>query len=327
MKSGSFPHCLILFSVLYRALLVYCVIGKHMCMHRIRGAAAGKEGKPMFQIALEDAVQPDELSTTLTVVLILFVTLVVGLLHRVLYKRVSAKHLFWYFLNSIIQVLIYVVGFIVAVARVPQLSRLTTTLLAGSGIVALAVSLSAQESLSNIVSGLFISLYRPFKVGDRIKLVNSGVVGYVESITLRHTVIKTLTNTRITVPNSVLNKEIIENSNLVETIASYYVDVSISYESDIDKARRIMADIVGGHPLYVDVRKSKSEEKVPVLMRAFESSGVALRARVWTKTVDDNFKACSDIRIELLRQFRKAGIEIPYTKIKLVEEQKDDHLP
>ena len=266
------------------------------------------------------AIHTDDLPAAVTVAVILFVTLVVGLLHRVLYKRVSARHLFWFFLNSIIQVLIYVVGLIVAVSRVPQLSRLTTTLLAGSGIVALAVSLSAQESLSNIVSGLFISLYRPFQVGDRIRLVGSGVVGYVESITLRHTVVKTLTNTRITVPNSIMNKEIIENSNLVETIASYYVDVSVSYESDIEKARRIMADVVGSHPLYVDVRKSKSEEKVPVLMRAFESSGVALRARVWTKTVDDNFKACSDIRIELLRQFRKSGIEIPYTKIKIVEE-------
>ena len=265
------------------------------------------------------AVQPDGLSSTVTAALIIFFTLVIGLLHRVLYKRVSSKHLFWLFLNSIIQVLIYVVGLIVAIARVPQLSRLTTTLLAGSGIVALAISLSAQESLGNIVSGLFISLYRPFNVGDRIKLVNSGVVGYVESITLRHTVIKTLTNTRITVPNSIMNKEIVENSNLVETMASYYVDVSISYESDVEKAREIMADIVGSHPLYVDVRKSKSEEKVPVLMRAFESSGIALRARVWTKTVDDNFKACSDIRIELLKQFQRAGIEIPYTKIKIVE--------
>ena len=260
-----------------------------------------------------------DLSTTMIVILIILGTVAVGLLHRFLYKLVSPKHLFWSFLNSIIQVIIYVFGVILAVSRVPQLSRLTTTLLAGSGIAALAISLSAQESLSNIVSGLFISLYRPFNVGDRIKLIGSGVVGYVESITLRHTVIKTLTNTRITVPNSVMNKEIVENSNLVETIASYYVDVSISYESDVDKARRIMADIVGSHPLYVDVRKSKSEEKVPVLMRAFESSGIALRARVWTKTVDDNFKACSDIRIELLKQFRKAGIEIPYTKIKIVE--------
>lgn len=280
----------------------------------------------MFRVALEGGLAPlrmDDLSTTVTVVLILVVTLVVGLLHRVLYKRVSAKHLFWLFLNSIIQGVIYVVGVILAVSRVPQLSRLTTTLLAGSGIVALAVSLSAQESLGNIVSGLFISLYRPFNVGDRVKLVGSGVVGYVESITLRHTVIKTMTNTRITVPNSVLNKEIIENSNLVETMASYYVDVSVSYESDVEKARRIMADIVGSHPLYVDVRKSRSEEKVPVLMRAFENSGIALRARVWTKTVDDNFKACSDIRIELLRQFKKAGIEIPYTKIKIVEMPKE----
>ena len=270
----------------------------------------------------------NELSTTVTVCLIITVTLAIGLLHRVLYKLVSKKHLFWLFLNSIIQGIIYVVGFMYAVSAIPQLSRLSTTLLAGSGIVALAVSLSAQESLSNIVSGLFISLFRPFNVGDRIKLVSSGVVGHVESITLRHTIIKTLTNTRITVPNSIMNKEIIENSHMVETIASYYVDVSISYESDIDRARYIMADIVGSHPLYVDVRKDMSEEKVPVLVRAFESSGIALRARVWTQTVDENFKACSDIRIELLKRFRREGIEIPYTKIVIADIPKStDDLP
>ena len=263
-----------------------------------------------------------ELSTTVTVCIIIIVTLAIGLLHRGLYKLVSAKHLFWLFLNSIIQGVIYIVGFICAVSAIPQMSRLSTTLLAGSGIAALAVSLSAQESLSNIVSGLFISLFRPFNVGDRIKLISSGVVGHVESITLRHTVIKTLTNTRITVPNSVMNKEIIENSHLVETIASYYVDVSISYESDVDRARYIMADIIGSHPLYVDVRTDLNEEKVPVLMRAFESSGIALRARVWTKTVDDNFKACSDIRMEILKRFRREGIEIPYTKIVMVDNSK-----
>ena len=279
----------------------------------------------MFQIAPEGgvaSVHMGELSITVKVVVIIFATLFIGLLHRGVYKRASPKHLFWIFLNNIIQGIIYVAGLIFAVSAIPQLSRLSTTLLAGSGIAALAISLSAQESLGNIVSGLFISLFRPFNVGDRVKLVNSDVVGHVESITLRHTVIRTLKNTRVTVPNSVMNKEIVENSNLVESIASYYVDVNISYESDIDLARSIMADIVGSHPLYVDVRKDMSEEKVPVLMRAFESSGIALRARVWTKTVDDNFKACSDIRIDLLKQFREAGIEIPYTKINIVESPK-----
>ena len=264
----------------------------------------------------------NELSTAVTVCLIIIATLAIGLLHRVLYKRVSPKHLFWLFLNSIIQGIIYVVGFMLAISTIPQLSRLSTTLLAGSGIVALAVSLSAQESLGNIVSGLFISLFHPFNVGDRIRLISTDVVGYVESITLRHTIIKTLTNNRITVPNSIMNKEIIENSHMVETIASYFVDVSISYESDVDLARYIMADIIGSHPLYVDVRKNMREEKVPVLVRAFESSGIALRARVWTKTVDESFSACSEIRIEILKRFKEEGIEIPYTKIVIIDNSK-----
>lgn len=261
----------------------------------------------------------NELYEAALVLLIIFVTLAAGLAHRALYKRISPKHLFLLFLNSIIQGMIYLTGFLCVVAVFPELTKLSATLLAGSGFLALAASLSAQESLSNIAGGLFISLFRPFNVGDRVKLVNSGVVGYVESITLRHTVIRTLTNTRITVPNSVMNREIVENSNMVEEIASYYVDVSISYESDLERARAIMADIVGSHPLYVDTRKDPAWEKVHVFVRAFEASGIALRARVWTKTVDDNFRACSDIRAELLKRFQAEGIEIPYTKIKLVE--------
>ena len=261
-----------------------------------------------------------DLSTTVIAILILAGTLVVGLIHRVIYKRVAKKHLGWLFLNSIIQGIIYLVGIIWAASVIPELKRLSTTLLAGSGIAALVISLSAQESFSNVISGMFISLFRPFNVGDRIRLVSSGVVGYIESISLRHTVIKTLTNARITVPNSIMNKEIVENNNLVESIASYYLEVGVSYESDIDRARAIMAEIVGNHPLYVDVREEPSEEKVPVLMTAFESSGVTLRARVWTRTVEDNFNACSDIRIAILQRFRGEGIEIPYTKIKLVED-------
>ena len=205
----------------------------------------------------------NELSTTVVVILILAATLTVALLHRILCKLLSPKHLFWVFMNSILHSIIYVVGIIWAVSAVPELSRLSTTLLAGSGIVALVVSLSAQESFGNIVSGLFISLFRPFNVGDRIRLVSSGVVGHVESISLRHTVIKTLTNTRITVPNSIMNKEIIENSDMIENIASYYVDVSVSYESDIERARAIMAEIVGSHPLYVDVRRICPRRKCP----------------------------------------------------------------
>lgn len=262
------------------------------------------------------------LSTVITVCLIIVVTLAIGLLHRFFYKRLSSKRMFPLFLNRVIEGIIYLVGILCVISVIPQLSQLSTTLLTGSGIVALAVSLSAQESLGNIVSGLFISLFHPFTVGDRVKLISAGVVGYVESITMRHTIIRTLTNTRIVVPNSTMSQEIIENSNIVEEIASYYVDVSISYESDIDRARSIMAEIVGNHPLYVDVRKDMTQEKVHVFMRAFESSGIALRARVWTKTVDDNFRACSDIRIELLKRFQKEGIEIPYTKIKIVDAHK-----
>ncbi len=78
--------------------------------------------------------------------------------------------------------------------QIPGMSRITQALLAGSGIVALVLSLAAQESFSNLISGMLISMCRPFNVGDRIHLINSDITGWVEDITLRHTVIRTLTD-------------------------------------------------------------------------------------------------------------------------------------
>ena len=66
-----------------------------------------------------------------------------------------------------------------------------------------------REATANLVSGVFISLFKPFGIGDRIKLSDKQIDGVVEDISLRHTIIRTFENTRIVVPNSVLNLSLI----------------------------------------------------------------------------------------------------------------------
>lgn len=249
------------------------------------------------------------LFTLAEVTAILCVTFIVAFLFRRVYMRKSNIPLSKSFLYHTILGAIYICGGLNALAAIPQLNNFASTLLAGSGIAALGLSLSAQESLSNVVSGLFITIFKPFEVGDRITLVGANITGYIESISLRHTVIKTLTNTRVIVPNSTMNKEIVENAEIVDKTASYFLDVDVSYESDIELAKSILAETIFEHPLYLQ------ENPAVVQVRAFEASGVSLRCRVWTKTVDDNFTACSDIRSTLLQRFKENGIEIPYQKI------------
>lgn len=256
--------------------------------------------------------------SSIRAILVLIITFLIVKVAKKIFSKSKVKNtLIHKFIKNITIYLLYLIGIITSISQLPQLNQITKTIIAGSGIIALAVSLSAQESLNNIISGLFIILFKPFDVGDRITLVNSNITGTVEDITLRHTVIKTFINSRVVVPNSTINKEVIENSNLIDSRASSFVDVYVAYESDIDKAIEIMANIIGSHPMYVDTRDESVKDStplVPVFIRELGNSGVCLRASMWTKTVSDNFNACSDARLKILKSFKNNNIEIPYTK-------------
>lgn len=265
-------------------------------------------------------------SILLRISIVVLITYLVSHTLKKLWNRApkSSQLLYWKFIYNMIQAAVYLLGTLLAIGQIPQLSRVTQTILAGSGILALAVSLSAQESLNNIISGMFITLFKPFEVGDRITLVNNHITGTIEDITLRHTLIKTFTNTRIVIPNATINKEIIENSNLVDSNASAFVDVAVAYESDIDRAMIIMADVIGRHPQYLDTRTDEEKETVPrvkVYVRELGDSGIMLRANMWTRTVNENFAACSDVRLQIKKTFDEEGIEIPYTKYTIIQQK------
>lgn len=269
----------------------------------------------------------DGTSIVIRIALILLATMLVVKIIRAFSNRGDVQStLYKKFLYNVIIAILYITGLLLIISQIPGLGQVVKTLLAGSGILALALSLSAQESLSNVISGFFLTLFKPFEVGDRVKLVNSNITGIVEDITLRHTVIKTFINSRVVIPNSSINKEIIENSNLIDSKASSFVDINISYDSDIHKAMEIMAQIIGDHPLYIDTRTQEDidnkVEKVRVYVRELGESSIALRANMWTDTVPKNFEACSDVRISIKEAFEANGIEIPYKKITINTEER-----
>jgi small-conductance mechanosensitive channel len=211
-------------------------------------------------------------------------------------------------------IVIWAAGIMVSVSWLPFFSEAAVALLAGSGIAALTIGLAAQESLGNAFNGLFISIFKPFEVGDRIHLVNANITGFIEDITLRHTVIRTFMNSRIIIPNSVINKELIENSNFCNPQASSFIDVIITYDSDVELACEIMARVLGEHPAFVDTRKDLSLPKVPVFVRSLGLYGAELRASMWTETILNNFAACSDVRKKIIEEFENENIKISVMK-------------
>lgn len=227
------------------------------------------------------------------------------------------------FIKNIIIAVVWIVGISSIAAQFSSLSKLTTTILAGSGIIAAILGLAAQESFSNILSGLFISIFKPFNIGDRIKVSGDNTAGYVEDITLRHTVIRTYMNVRIIIPNSVIGSATIENSTYSKG-ASYPIDICVAYE-DSNKRKRaleIMEEVVIEHPLFYDTRSEEAKEKglkpVTALCTQCGESGINLRILMWTESIADNPLACSECRLKIMDRFENEGIEIPYNKLKLV---------
>ena len=108
------------------------------------------------------------------------------------------------FLRYVAIVGIYSAGFILAILAFPSLRGIAQTALGGAGLVAVVVAIASQEALSNVVGGIFIIFFKPFRVGDIIE-VGGTMEGTVADITLRHTVIRSFGNRMIVIPNSIIN--------------------------------------------------------------------------------------------------------------------------
>lgn len=109
------------------------------------------------------------------------------------------------FIRQMVVAAVYIVGCAAFLSLIPGMEKISNSILASAGILAMAVGLASQEALSNIVSGLFIVFSRPFKVGDFIN-VDDIVIGTVTEITLRHTVVRNAENRMIIIPNSKIGR-------------------------------------------------------------------------------------------------------------------------
>lgn len=219
------------------------------------------------------------------------------------------------FLKHVILAGIYLTGFAIAIYAMPNLRALAGSFLAGAGLLAVAVGFAAQHALGNIISGVFIVIFKPFRINDRLALQT--YQGVVEDITLRHTVIRNFENRRIIIPNSVISNEIIVNADFGDDKIVRWVDINISYSSDIDTAKKIVEDEVKAHPLHIDPRTPlEIAEGVPeVIVRVVNllDSSVALRAWAWAKDAPDAFVLGCDLLESIKKKFDESEkVEIPF---------------
>lgn len=215
--------------------------------------------------------------------------------------------------TNFVQVIIYAIGIIFIIFSVPALRQLSYSMLAGAGVLALIIGFSTQELLSNIVAGIFLAISEPFRVGDLVTV--TGEYGTIEDITMRQTVMRTWDNRRIIIPNSNIAKDTIINYSIEDEKILKYIDIGISYDSDIDITRKIIIEEVEKHSDFIP----NSSENImlggaDVKVRVLEFGEFALKIRIyfWVKDNPTGIKMSTEVLEAIKKRFDKEGVEIPF---------------
>ncbi|OXA87653.1 mechanosensitive ion channel family protein [Flavobacterium hercynium] len=218
------------------------------------------------------------------------------------------------FLKHLIITVIYILGFAFALIQIPEFKIIGHSFLAGAGVISLVAGLASQQALSNIVSGIFLVIFKPFRINDKITINN--FVGIVEDINLRQVVLKDAENNRIIIPNSVISNQIIVNTNMHDTKCCKVIEIGIGYESNIEEALAIMQEEIAKHPLFIDNRTAENKEQnTPLVVArvvALADSSVTLKAWAWAKNSTDGFVLYCDLLQSIKKRFDLANIDIPY---------------
>lgn len=208
-------------------------------------------------------------------------------------------------------VLTYVVYFIAFMMILSTLTIDVSAMLAGAGIVGLAVGFGAQNLVRDIITGFFIIFEDQFSVGDFVRI--GQFEGTVEEIGLRTTKIKTWTGELHILPNGNITE--VTNFSLYNSMA--VVDLSISYESDIKKAETVISELFHEMPAkYEDIVKTPEILGVQNLA----ASDVVLRIAAETLPMK-HFVVARLLRKELKECLDRNGIEIPYPRMVMYSRQ------
>lgn len=199
---------------------------------------------------------------------------------------------------------IYTIGILMTILLIPSLNRIAIAMLAGAGVATLAIGFAAQDSLSNIISGIFLAIFKPMRIGDYVDF--KGEYGHIEDITLRHTIICTWDERRIIVPNKIMGADSIVNWSINNPEIIWPVNFGIGYSSDIDKARSIIIEEAKRHPYVL------KDKEINVRLTELGDFAVNLRLTFHVPSRDVSFETGCDIREAVKKRFDAEGIEIPY---------------
>ena len=177
------------------------------------------------------------------------------------------------------------------------------------GVLGIGVGFGLQNTVSNFFSGIVIILTRPIKEGDRILVSNYDAT--VVHIRLLSTIINTITEETIIIPNSLLVNGSVHNYSYDSRRIFMENTVSVSYRSDLDKVIDVMSGVGRDNP-YVAYGRAPE-----VRVESFDDSGITMKLLTWINDANDKYRAKSWANLEIWRRFKENAIEIPFPQVDL----------
>ena len=216
------------------------------------------------------------------------------------------------FLAKLVRYCVYIFAFVFYAHFVPALSGLGTASLTSISVITVLVGLAAQNTLGNLVAGISLLFYRPFKLGDRLQVTApTGLeTGRVESLTLGYTLLRTDDNRIVVVPNSLMASQTTINLTGNDPRVVCSVPIGISYDSDIDKARGILLELSSKNP--------KAKEVCGCPVTQLGNSGVVLTLDVWCADALSAIAFKCDLLEQATKRFALEGIGIPLPQMTVV---------
>ena len=243
--------------------------------------------------------------TLLTAILIVLVTKVISLIiarsiDRVLAARGLDRGL-RFATTKITKYVVLVIGVFVAIGT---LGIDTGAIMASGAVLLVGIGFGLQRLADNFISGLLVLIERPVKKGDFIDA--GGVLGTVEDIGLRATLVTSRDGVQVILPNSNLMSSTVINYSAPSPERRFSIDIGVAYETDLDLAVRVITDVARAEPKVLDTPAPE------VRHMGFGDNAINLMLLVWIADAKEDLIVGSRLRFALDRAFRQHKISIPF---------------
>jgi len=253
------------------------------------------------------ATARNNVETVLVAAAILTIGIFFAYLVRAVLRRSLSQRLPPHVYRPLETLIFYTLLFLAGVSALYPFGVNLSALLVAGGFAGLVVGLAAQNTLSNLVSGLMLLIEQPLRVGDPVSV--AGVSGVVVNINVFSTLIRTWDGPIVRIPNNEVFNSIITNFVRMKARRVEFT-VGVHYNTDISKAVEVLKDFVSQHPMCL------VNPAPEAFVEEYADSSVNVRVRCWTPP-QAWFATKVDLQTRVKKVLEEAGIEIPFPQLDL----------